>query len=237
VESELARRTWPEITAGGPITVVVPIGSCEQHGPHLPLATDTLIAQALSESVTHRLAALAGTRLVAPALSITASGEHQGFAGTLSIGTDALEMVIIELVRSASWADAVVLVNGHGGNAVPIGRATERLRAEGHRIISWWPPDTGLVEVVDLHAGIIETSIMLALDPGLVGDLPGPDGVGADIELLRRSGVAAVSASGVLGDPSGASASLGRRVLEHLGADLAHRVTALIGSPQAPERS
>jgi creatinine amidohydrolase/Fe(II)-dependent formamide hydrolase-like protein len=83
-------RRWPELrdTAA---TLVVPVGSVEQHGPHLPLSTDTKIAAAVADR-------LAG--LVAPPVAFGASGEHEGFAGTVSIGTEALRSVLVEMGRS-----------------------------------------------------------------------------------------------------------------------------------------
>ncbi|MBA3984140.1 MAG: creatininase family protein, partial [Acidimicrobiia bacterium] len=88
--------TWPEIEsrARRPV-LIVPLGSCEQHGPHLPLHTDTVIATALAE----RLAKTDDSFLVAPAVAAGASGEHQAFPGTLSIGTAAMTQVVVELVR------------------------------------------------------------------------------------------------------------------------------------------
>ncbi len=124
---DLGDVSWPDV--GGTHVVVVPVGSCEQHGPHLPLATDSIIAEALAAD----LVARRSDCVVAPTVSITASGEHQGFPGTLSIGNEAMHQVVVELVRSADWARAVVLVNGHGGNADAVGRAVAQLEAEGRR--------------------------------------------------------------------------------------------------------
>jgi hypothetical protein len=112
---ELAERRWPDVAtgAGGAgVLVAVPVGACEQHGPHLPLGTDTLVANALARA----LAARRPDVVVAPALAITSSGEHAGFPGTLSIGRTVMEALVVELVRSADWSRGVVLVNGHGGN-------------------------------------------------------------------------------------------------------------------------
>ena len=111
--SALSSLSSRDISARSRPILAIPIGSCEQHGPHLPLDTDTRIAMALCDG----LAAANKRVLIAPAITISASDEHDGFAGTLSIGTAALTTVIVELVRSAKWAAGVVLVNGHGGNA------------------------------------------------------------------------------------------------------------------------
>src|SRR5664279_1634130 len=92
--------TWPEVarrTGPGDI-LLVPVGSTEQHGPHLPVTTDTDIAEAVAEGAAGRDAYL----VVAPALAYGSSGEHQGFAGTLSIGQEATELVLVEVGRSAS---------------------------------------------------------------------------------------------------------------------------------------
>src|SRR6202167_4789789 len=121
--AERARMRWPDIEEGPRRLLVVPVGSLEQHGPHLPLDTDTRIAVA----VARRACAGRGGVALAPALTIGASGEHAAFPGTLSIGAEALTACLIELGRHASlhWP-AVLLVNGHGGNATAIHSAVER---------------------------------------------------------------------------------------------------------------
>lgn len=214
--SAVADLTWPEAAERTGTLLVVPIGSTEQHGPHLPLSTDTDIAVALAALVARgRLDVL-----VAPALAYGASGEHAGFAGTLSIGQQALELVVVELVRSATATFArVLLLSGHGGNAEPLARAVRRLRAEGRDVRTWSPQWRG-----DAHAGRTETSVQLALDAGRVRTAraaPGATGPLAELlPELRRSGVLAVSPNGVLGDPAGASADQGRRLLAAAAADL-----------------
>jgi creatinine amidohydrolase len=204
---------WPDV--GAPI-LVVPVGSCEQHGPHLPLHTDTLVAVALAD----RLAERRSDCVVAPALTITASGEHHGFSGTLSIGTDAMVDVLVELVRSADWAAGVVFVNGHGGNVAAMNRAMTVFQAEQRSVFVWWPNVPG----GDLHAGHVETSLMLALAPEQVRlehAMAGP--VPAMAELVR-SGVRAVSETGVLGDPTTASEEDGARLFAELSDQLAEAV-------------
>ena len=227
-ELELGRRTWTDITAAeNPPFLVVPIGSCEQHGPHLPLDTDTRIAVALAEA----LAAVRSDVLVVPPLAITASGEHQGFPGTLSIGTAALRTVTVELIRSADWSRGVVLVNGHGGNMSAVELAVQQCLDDGRRVLNWWPRiPTAAGSQADSHAGRTETSLMLAICPTLVRTAAAVAGntapISAIIDRLRAQGVAAVSGNGVLGDPSGATADEGRRLLEGLAADLVARFDA-----------
>jgi creatinine amidohydrolase len=215
----LARATWPDVAATHPL-LVVPVGSCEQHGPHLPLDTDTRIAQALAE----RLAAVVDDIALAPAIAYGSSGEHAHFPGTLSIGRPALEMVLVEIGRSADHFAGVVFVNGHGGNAEPLANAIATLRAEQRHAWTWSPNVAG----GDAHAGRTETSILLALDPDVVrvdrAEAGDTRPLASVIEKLRAGGVASVSANGVLGDPRGASADEGARLLEQLGDDLAECV-------------
>ena len=208
---------------GGAI-LVVPLGATEQHGPHLPLGTDTAVAVAVCE----RVAARRDDVVVAPALPYGSSGEHAGFAGTLSIGQEALELVVVELVRSAEGVGGVVLASGHGGNAEPLARAVAVLRAEGRRVAAWSPRIPG----GDAHAGRTETSLLLALDPAAVHLDRAEAGATAPLaELmpaLRDGGVAAVSPNGVLGDPAGASAAEGEQLLDALVTDL-ERVVGTVG--------
>lgn len=195
--------------------LAVPLGSTEQHGPHLPLSTDTVVAAELCR----RLGDARSDVVTAPAIPVGSSGEHQGFAGTLSIGQDALELMVLELCRSATETfDHVVLVNGHGGNAVALRRAVELLRRESRDVHLHLPRVEG-----DLHAGRTETSMMLALRPDLVRTAPVAGNTRALAEIwpeLRSGGVVAVSPSGVLGDPTGASAREGSALLDAMTVDL-----------------
>lgn len=210
----LGELSWPEAEDLVGATLVVPVGSCEQHGPHLPLDTDTRIAQALAD----RLAAARPEVLVAPAMGVGASGEHAGFPGTLSLGTEALTTALAELVRSAGWARGVVLVNGHGGNVDALRAARRTLLDEGRQLLVWGPALPG-----DAHAGRTETSLLLAIAPESVGPerpVGRTEPVAQLLDELRASGVAAVSPSGVLGDARGANAEEGHRLLDAAAADL-----------------
>jgi len=225
---ELASTRWPEVERGPRRLLVVPVGSLEQHGPHLPLDTDTRIAVAVARR------ACAGRTGVAlgPAFGVGASGEHADFPGTLSIGTEALTACLIELGRHASlhWT-AVLLVNGHGGNAAAVQAATARLRNEGRTALAWHAGLPG----GDAHAGRVETSIMLALAPEAVrldaaerGDVRP---IGQLMPVLRERGVRAVSGNGVLGDPAGASAAEGERFLARLTQSLNDAMARLLERP------
>lgn len=219
-------RTSVEV-AGGRWIVVVPVGSVEQHGPHLPLDTDTRIAVAVAEGAARGMDRVA----VAPAVAYGASGEHAGLPGTLSIGLEVLEAVVVELCRSAGpEVRAICFVNGHGGNTAGLRRALETVASEGRRAVGWWPavPPGG-----DLHAGRTETSVLLALAPELVRLDRAAPGATEPLHVLwarmRAGGVRSVSANGVLGDPTGASAAEGRVTLAAWIDDLHETLHGLCG--------
>jgi mycofactocin precursor peptide peptidase len=229
---ELAGAWWPEVESGPRRVLVVPVGSLEQHGPHLPLDTDTRIAVAVARRA---CAGRAGVAL-APAFGVGASGEHADFPGTLSIGTEALTVCLVELGRHASlhWP-AMLLVNGHGGNGAAVQAAAGRLRYEGRPTVAW---HAGLPES-DAHAGRFETSVMLALDPGAVRLAEAGPGetrpLGQIMPALRERGVRAVSANGVLGDPAGASAAEGEQLLARLVQGLNDTIDRLLGRLSGPD--
>jgi mycofactocin precursor peptide peptidase len=223
----LGRRVWPELSGPPAVTLLVPVGAVEQHGPHLPLDTDTRIAEAVARAGAARLGVGA---LVAPAVAFGASGEHEGYPGTVSIGLDAMRSVLVELGRSAGrWARRLVFVNGHGGNVSALRAAVELLRSEG-RDARWYgcAPPAAEGFVPDAHAGRVETSLMLALAPAEVRlELAEAGNTAPLSELmpaLRTGGLAAVTPNGVLGDPSGANAAEGAAMLDAM-ADALCRLT------------
>lgn len=216
--TRLDETAWPGIP-NQPL-LLVPLGSTEQHGPHLPFTVDTEVAAAVAREVGLRLGAV-----VAPVLAYGSSGEHQQFAGTLSIGQDALRLLLIELVRSArTWAARVVFITGHGGNVPVLSDVVPSLRPEGHDV-AW----LGLgVEGGDAHAGRIETSLMLQLAPERVGPFAQVEGSTAPLTDLMprlRAGLLRETApSGVLGDPRGATAEEGAALLAQFVDDAARRI-------------
>jgi creatinine amidohydrolase len=216
--TQLATLTSAEAAerAAAGAVLVVPVGSTEQHGPHLPLATDADLAEALCA----QLGARPGV-VVAPLVPYGSSGEHEGFAGTISIGQEATELLLTELGRSATRTFArVLLVSTHGGNTEAVRRAVARLRSESRDVSAWLPRWSG-----DAHAGRAETSLQLALAPSTVRlDRAEAGNTTPILELmpaLRAAAVHGVSPNGVLGDPAGASAEEGEAMFAALLADLA----------------
>jgi creatinine amidohydrolase len=230
----LAELTWPEAAAaiaGGVTTVVWPLGATEQHGPHLPLATDSLRAEALADRLA---AALPAAALVAPTLAFGCSDEHTGFAGLIGVDHETLAAVIADAgCRMADWGiNRLVLLSAHGGNARALALAHRRLADRRPRLavvrleatpaltraLTALAADDGIdAAALGLHAGDGETSEMLHLAPALVRRrraVPGYLGPAAAIlPRLRRRGVRAVSGNGILGDPSRADAGRGARYL------------------------
>ncbi len=255
-----ATRALPVVPADGPITrlsdattsqiapraadtlLVVPLGATEQHGPHLPLGTDTAVAHALAIALAQHRPDI----VVAPELPFGASGEHADFAGTLSIGTEVTTAVLVELVRSADAFRGVVLVNAHGGNQEALAAACRQSSADGRDVLAFTPSPAMLAATaelhgarVDAHAGWVETSLMLALhaeavraDRAAAGNCRPIQGLLGELQV---GGIRAVSANGVLGDPAGSTASAGQALFEQLLFALAGSVEERWGppSPQA----
>ncbi|HWG14948.1 MAG TPA: mycofactocin biosynthesis peptidyl-dipeptidase MftE [Streptosporangiaceae bacterium] len=220
--TQLGTLTSPEAAerAAAGAVLAVPVGSTEQHGPHLPLSTDADLAVALCAQLGAQGHGAQPAVVVAPPVFYGSSGEHEGFAGTLSIGQEATELLLTELGRSATRTFArVLLVCTHGGNADPVRRAMDRLRAESRDVSAWFPRWPG-----DAHAGRAETSLQLALVPGLVrlerAEVGNTTPIAELMPALRATAVKGVSPNGVLGDPDGASAAEGTTMFADLLADL-----------------
>lgn len=206
--------------------VILPIGSFEQHGPHLPVGTDAIITEALVA----RLGAERPDRcLILPMLPFSASDEHGDLPGTLSIGNELLGALIARL-RGGLRQARVLVVTAHGGNASLLARTglpawvprPAALRDFAERLAM--PADARGLWHPDAHAGRTETSIMLALRPELVGPFEDVVGYAGPLTpvagLLGTKGVAAVAPTGVLGVPAGASAPEGAAIIGALMEDL-----------------
>ena len=163
--------------------------------------------------------------MLARPIGYGASGEHESFPGTVSIGISALRLLLVEFGRSAaSWASRLVFVNGHGGNVEALAGAAALLRYEG-RDVGWCPCG---VENADAHAGHTETSVLLHISPEAVRleeRVPGNRAPLAELlPAMRSGGVAAVSELGVLGDPTTATAVDGERLFTEMVEGCARRI-------------
>lgn len=209
----LGAANWPQIDRSSRQLLLLPLGSTEQHGPHLPLDTDTVVAMRAAQEIHARYPSVG----LAPAIPYGASGEHAAFPGTLSIGTDALCSVIVEFVRHAAstWRH-VLVVNGHGGNADALAHASALTRFEGRSLTVCHAASGG--PRADPHAGFRETSLMLYLAPHSVktGLIEHGNDVALSelLPLIQKQGVRAVSENGILGDPVGANCEHGRGIFE-----------------------
>ncbi|MFD4510120.1 creatininase family protein [Streptomyces sp. NPDC058457] len=202
---------------------VLPVGSFEQHGRYLPLATDTLVACAVAREI----AAAYPVHLLPP-VTVSCSHEHAAWPGTVSISAVTLHAVVTDIGASLrrSGVEALVVVNGHGGNYV-LGNVVQEASARGERLALYpaaedW--ETALAgagvetsALTDMHAGEIETSILLHAHPELVR--PGyesADFTADDRRHLLTLGMSAYTESGVIGRPSLGSAEKGKELLSSL---------------------
>lgn len=215
--------TSTEVAAQDPSIAVLPVGSFEQHGRHLPLATDALIACAVANVVAERH----GLFLLPP-LTIGLSHEHSAFAGTVSIRANTMYAVVRDVVESLEQRGIrrLMLVNGHGGNYV-LGNIVQETNV-GERRMALFPhrddwtqarKAAGMVtdNHEDMHGGELETSILLHVAPEVVR--PGyedEDWVAPERTHLHVRGMKAYTESGLIGRPSLATAGKGRLVLEAL---------------------
>lgn len=226
---ELDQLSWPEVRAeieGGRDTVVVAFGATEQHGPHLPLATDALIGDHLARLVADRLDAF-----IAPTVRVGCSEHHLAFPGTLSLSEETFHGVVADLVGSLARGgfQRVILIPTHGGNFAPLAAALKKLGpVEGIEIraltdlaalfaIAQLGQDEYGVPLAEggLHAGEWETSMLISIHPELVHLERGEPGYTGDLQAavgaIFGSGVHALASNGVIGDPTQASAEHGAR--------------------------
>jgi creatinine amidohydrolase len=222
-EHRLARMTRLEAVerAGGGAACLVPVGSLEQHGDHLPLSTDSLLAEHVCLEAARR------TRtdvLVTPPLWTGLSPHHLRFGATVTVRSATFEALVRDTVESlATWCARVLVVNGHGGNRGPLVTLGVESAIES---ISYWelvrPARMSALFPFDLgsvgHAGEFETSAMLAAFPDRVGE----PGFGNEPIPEQNAAllVPDLGESGVLGEPRAATADSGRAVLEDVVAAL-----------------
>jgi creatinine amidohydrolase len=221
--------TWPELQellAGRPQEVaLLPVGATEQHGPHLPTGTDTIIATGLCNAVSARTGAP-----VLPSVAVGCSyGHGTDMAGTMSFTPQRLVDVVSDVVEwvAHSGIRRILAVNGHFGNQASLSVAGDLLR-HGRPdlrfgVLNWWTLTTGvtreaLADGDDVHANRAETSLMLALAPEHVriDRLATSDDEDRTEGLVFRYTAPVLSKNGVTGRPSEATAALGRWLLDEV---------------------
>jgi creatinine amidohydrolase len=232
-----SRLSWTEAEELGrdaSAVGLIPLGALEQHGPHLPLATDSLIVEPLAAAVAERFVSPV---LVTPVVTGGLSEHHVGFPGTMTLDAATFEATIVALLDAfeRTGVRRVALISSHGGNfAFLDGLVEAQAGRDGMRVVAFSDLGAYLREgfdaarelgveppASDIHAGAIETGMAQHLFPELVrdgwADVPGLlDSSPELVAQVLKDGVRSVSASGVLGDPGLATPQLGEAVFVRL---------------------
>jgi creatinine amidohydrolase len=235
---ELQNLTWPEaerLGAEGAVGLVT-LASLEQHGPHLPLATDSLLGERLAREIAERLS---GPVIVTPVVRGGLSTHHLAFPGSVTVPPDAYRALAVSYLEGLERMSIgrIGIWSWHGGN---FGFVRELVRDyDGVARLAGYSDLEGFVETMlraaaavglrapetDWHAGGLETSTMLAAYPELVRPFDGVEGYTAAepgwLERLFVEGIRPISESGVLGDVSGANAEAGQAIFAALADELA----------------
>lgn len=234
-----ADLAWPELQGlgpradGGHEVGLVPVGAVEQHGPHLPTGTDTLVAAGICAAAADRCGAV-----VLPAIPVGCSyGHGTVLPGTLSLSPALLAEVVRSYVEWASYSGLrrLLFVNAHLGNAAALGTATDSLRLYRPDlrvgVVSWFDitPEVSAActdDGADIHANRAETSLVMALAPHLVhlDRLVEGDDPDRTADLVFRYTAPALSTNGVTGRPSEATPEQGAHLLDLI----AHAVADLV---------
>jgi creatinine amidohydrolase len=223
-------------------TVIIGVGSTEQHGPHLPTQTDALIADVIVNLIAQSLK----NALQAQTIRVGCSDHHLSFPGTISLKKSTLKAIIQDYLESLQkhGFENIIFIPTHGGNFNPIKEAIEEVREKFPKIKIFAYTDLmGFVNALDkiainlnitiqeagAHAGEVETSQMLALaedlvvrerfQPGYLGDLGDEE-----VEMLFNKGMPSLSEIGVIGDPTKASKKNGKIYIEKIVEFLTHEI-------------
>jgi creatinine amidohydrolase len=232
----LSDSTWTDADAAATDLAVLPVGSTEQHGPHAPLGTDAMTAEAVAEAGAE---AYAGEVVVAPAVPVGVAAEHRQFTGTLWVSEDTFRDYVRETVASLAhhgW-NRVVLVNGHGGNVAALREVAGNITREDdvYAVPFTWFDAVGEYSDEMGHGGPLETALLRHVAPELVREervetarKGASDGWG---EWVSYSNLAFDSAefteNGVVGDPGEGDAEMGAELLELAGEALAKLLRAV----------
>lgn len=229
-------RTPASLLAGVRIAIL-PVGATEQHGPHLPVGTDMMIAEAIGQAIAARLN---GAWLL-PCLPFGLSHEHAGFPGCVSLRTTTLCALVADTLTALAQGGVrcTVLVNGHGGNHVLRNITQEWNASQSMHVLlgptrAAWDRARQVAGITsssseDMHAGEAETSMLLYVSPGSVLSDQADDHTTGDRPLLETYGMRHYTSSGVIGFPTQASAPKGRALL----ASIADEICALLAGIQS----
>ena len=239
----LPTRSCVDPSVTGARVAVLPIGSFEQHGPHMPLTTDTLVAVAIANAIASEVAIW-----LLPPTTVGCSHEHAGFPGTISISAMTLAAIVNDIAVSlhTQGIDHLVLINGHGGNYV-LSNVVQEANTMTPRSMALFPSRAHWDEARiasgmetqahdDMHAGELEGSILLTAWPDHL-DHEWPQAWASDDHLapdrrdLLTEGLRAYTPTGIVGRPSLATKDKGRLALTQLGKDGAQVVKSLLSQP------
>ncbi|MFG1888133.1 creatininase family protein [Micromonospora sp. NPDC049051] len=227
--------TSTDVATHAPDVAILPVGSYEQHGSFLPLTTDTIVATAITAAIAQR-----HNLLVLPPVTVSCSHEHARWPGTVSISHQTLS-AIIEDIRASLAANGITrlaIVNGHGGNYV-LSNIVQTANATALGSMTLFPThadwrkarqDAGLNSDAhrDMHAGELEVSILLHVQPHVVGGhFVDEDHVADERPMLLVHGMGAYTKTGVIGRPSAGTAAKGRALLASLAKSFDDHLTIL----------
>lgn len=240
----MSRDIIPDLTTTDPgatnMIAVLPVGAFEQHGPHLPLGTDTLIACAIATAISryHSVFPL-------PPVAFGCSHEHAAYAGTVSISATTLTAIVADIRDSLihHGIRGLIVVNAHGGNAVLTNAVQQANQPARQLRVGLYPSREDWTEARaaagitssnhdDMHAGELETSILLASHPDYLRDgWADTDHTATDRRYLTTLGTGAYTPTGVIGYPSRATSAKGHAALDHLGRNVATLIDLLAPPP------
>ena len=239
----LADVAWTDVGDADADLALLPVGSTEQHGPHAPLGTDTLDAEAVADATAERYD---DPVAVAPAIPVGIAEEHRRFAGTLWTSEDTFRSYVRDVVGSLAahgW-DRVAVVNGHGGNIAALREVTARIvrHDDAYAVPFTWFDEVGEHSSEMGHAGPLETSLLRHANPETVHEdrLEAAAAEGSDRwgDWQGRVNLAVDSHeftdNGVVGDPTESSAELGAELLDRSAAALCDLLDAIGDRDPAP---
>lgn len=243
---DLFDATWTDADAAETDLALLPVGSTEQHGPHAPLGTDVLAAEAVAEAGARAYAELSeeadidgGEVVVAPAIPVGVAEEHRQFTGTLWVSEDTFRNYVRETVASLAYHgwDRVVLVNGHGGNVAALREVAGTITREddAYAVPFTWFEAVGEHSDDMGHGGPLETALLRRVAPELVREdrvadarEGASDGWGEWVSYANLAfDSAEFTENGVVGDPDGGDADRGEQLLELAGGALATLLAAV----------